>query len=725
MLAKLSPAFLIWFAAFVSGDLARAQAQTSMGGMAPASAAKAANIPAAVVPGSQVEAALSADVPDESGLRYYARLGQSARVAAETKRLQRLYPNWRVPDDIYAPVANDGVDEEPLWDLYSADKVDELVSAIERRIAGEPGWQPSKDLVNKAQAKVLRRKIMAYWQDGQWRNLVELVKGANISSAEVDILWAIAEAHSKIKQTTETLEIYKTILSTNSKSDARIATIQKAMGTLRMAEVEQLVAMAKIGPDGKDEFAAISVDLTRARMSAFLHDEAAKEISGPELDEFKAYAEKDQDPNQPALAAWYHYKRREYREGLDWFKLALEHGGDAMVAHGLALTLQNLDMKREAEEVAYAWREPLVNNSILFIDILERDLTKPIPPYIEPQRLLRYGQVAMETTSGQGAQALAWDAYNSCQFEVAHEWFRRAVAWHPKEPTAYGYALVLRKLKKSKEYVEIINRYDGLYRKVIDLVFPDDLYHPPTPCETDLRQAGMAGMYGANAMTGMAGQPYMQVNPGMTLAGAQPYGQPNLQTQGAVQDPARLYAWGRVPLPGQNGNVQLQQNTPFGQQQHVVKLNRSEFPVSTSPENDLRYPSPGAAAASAGFAGMTAREPVPGPWPLVARRVPGIGPMPYERYGFTLLPGWQGQTNPSNPPASAQIAPAGTLWAKEPPEQAPIDAQTGMPVAGSNGAGGQGAGAGGYGAGAPQFMAPAAPMQGGRPGDAKTTFRRG
>jgi hypothetical protein len=101
--------------------------------------------------------------------------------------------------------------------------------------------------------------------------------------------------------------------------------------------------------------------------------------------------------------------------------------------------------------------------------------------------------------------------------------------------------------------------------------------------------------------------------------------------------------------------------------------------------------------------------------------------MPYERYGFTLLPGWQGQTNPSNPPASAQIAPAGTLWAKEPPEQAPIDAQTGMPVTGA----GAGAPVGGYpaggfpgGAGAPLVM-PGAPQQGWRPPDPKQTFRRG
>jgi hypothetical protein len=303
---------------------------------------------------------------------------------------------------------------------------------------------------------------------------------------------------------------------------------------------------------------------------------------------------------------------------------------------------------------------------------------------------------------------------------------RRGLA--SKEPTAYGYALVLKRLKKSKEYVEIINRYDGLYRKVIDLVFPDDLYHPPTPCETDLRQAamagmaGMAGVAGMYGMAGMAGQAYgAQQFAGAGFTAPQPYGQPPLQMQNAVQDPARLFAWGRVPLPGAQGAMALNGANAFGQQQQPVKLNRAEFPISVSPENDLRYPSPG--AATAGFAGAMAREPLGGPWPLVARRVPGIGPMPYERYGFTLLPGWQGQTTPSNPPASAQIAPAGTLWAKEPPEQAPIDAQTGMPVTGAGAAAGV-VPPGAARSAAPIYL-PGAPQQGLRPADAKQPFRRG
>ena len=110
---------------------------------------------------------------------------------------------------------------------------------------------------------------------------------------------------------------------------------------------------------GKSEFDPIAIDITRARISAFLHDEPAAEVSDDELKRFQDVVRGSSDPNAVGLVAWYAFKRRDYPQALDWFKQAIGNGGDAMIAHGLAHTLQKLDMKREAEEVAYAWREPL------------------------------------------------------------------------------------------------------------------------------------------------------------------------------------------------------------------------------------------------------------------------------------------------------------------------------------------------------------------------------
>ncbi len=146
--------------------------------------------------------------------------------------------------------------------------------------------------------------------------------------------------------------------------------------------------------------------------------------------------------------------------------------------------------------MAYAWREPLVNNALLFIDILERDLTRATPPAIEPERLRRYAEVTAATASGEGAQALAWYAYNTCQFDAALAWFRRAVAWYPKEATVYGYALALQRAGQQRAFVDLVNRYDGLFPRVVGLLFSPRSDRPspcdapaPRPAETAPRSA--------------------------------------------------------------------------------------------------------------------------------------------------------------------------------------------------------------------------------------------
>jgi hypothetical protein len=108
----------------------------------------------------------------------------------------------------------------------------------------------------------------------------------------------------------------------------------------------------------------------------------------------------------------------------------------------------------------------------------------------------------------------------------------------------------------------------------------------------------------------------------------------------------------------------------YGQRyDQMPKINRAEFPVSVNPENSLRFVSTGKLMGAPSVIGRGPAVPNAGsvnePWrgvqPLVARRVPGVGAMPYEHYGFSLLPGWTGVLTASAP-HTAETAPAGTLW---------------------------------------------------------------
>ncbi|MCY1641108.1 hypothetical protein [Methylorubrum sp. SL192] len=604
--------------------LASAAPAMAQGGAAPESATRliygdGARAPAIVV---DPETGVTPGMVDESALRYYASQKQTARMKAEIARLKRLYPGWTEPGDLDT-LQPSPPEEAPLWDLFTAGRFQDLRAAIAARRSLEPNWQPSDELARKLRRAEFRASIKATAEkSGPGRNADEVVAlyradPSALDTTDLESLWIIADALATTGAGEDAFDLYKSVLDGPADAGARLATIQKAMSHLKMDQAERLIAMGRSNPEGASEFDAIRLDITRARIAAFLHDEPAQTPTLADLTAFQTYARKSGDPSQTGLLGWYAYKRRQFREALEWFKLAIGRGGDAMVAHGLAHTLRELNMLREAEEVAYAWRDRFVGNELLFIDVLERKLTLANPPFIEPARIERYAKVVIASASGEGAQGLAWYAYNSCQFDTALEWFQRAVAWMPSETTVFGYALTLQRLKRQRPYLETVNRYDGLFPKVVDMLFREDTGGPPLPCAA----------------------PQPPRSP--TRAETRPEPKPDAPSYGRVPRPDA------ATIGAQTGTV-------------PAAVQRNEFPLSVPLDNPLRYPASSLqrALTEPVAPGSYAREPVTARPPLVARRVNGAGAMPYERYGFALLPGYNGLDKPEglSPP------PPGTLW---------------------------------------------------------------
>lgn len=556
---------------------------------------------------------------DETALRHYASQRQVKRVEAEAKRLAALNPGWVIPADLWTARPS-GADERPLWALFAADDMARLKLAIADRQKAEPGWKPSDDLAGKIRRKETRAEILKKSASGKWTDVAELAASLEQlgRSDDVELIWNVAEGFARTDRVPDAVSLYKDVLTNRSDPKERIATIHKAIALLPIADVESLLALGRSNEAGVSEFASISIAVTRARISAILHDERKEPIGPAEMALFEAYAKGAADPGQPGLLGWLALKQGQHSQALVWFKHAIGQGGDAMIAHGLALTLLRLGQRLDAEEVAYAWRDSLINNAILFVDILEDDLTKPVPPLIDAERLARYSRVTLETRSGEGAQAMAWYAYNNCQFETALGWFQRASAWLPKEATIYGQALSLQRLKRQREFLELVNRYDGLFPKVVALVIPDGRETLPGPCDTTPARA-----------------------------------------QGAMR-----MARTDVRIPSADGRIT---------DGSAAVIKRAEFPLPVTPENPLRFGPP--------------LTPSPDGWrsvrpeqrPLVARRVPGVMAMPYERFGFALLPGWNGIQVPADIRAGDRTPATGTLWARRDLPNARVHAHNVIP----------------------------------------------
>lgn len=317
---------------------------------------------------------------DETALREYVRQQRPDRVELETRRLERLHPEWKPPADLWTARPS-GPDEAPLWELFENNDLDGLRKAIVERQLAEPGWQPSGDLTDKIKTRELRAALFERAAAGQWAQASKLAdeNGLSGGTSDIELLWIVAEGLARTDRSREAAALYQFVLTNRTVAAERTATVQKALATLSMAEAEKLIAMGKVGPDGRSEFDAIRLDITRARISAILRNDPGNAVEPGDVAALEDAARQSSASGDARLLAWYDYRLGRFDAALDWFKTSLAREGDAMTAHGLALTMLKLGLRRDAEEVAYTWREQLANNMILFIDILETDLTKEDP----------------------------------------------------------------------------------------------------------------------------------------------------------------------------------------------------------------------------------------------------------------------------------------------------------------------------------------------------------
>ena len=171
---------------------------------------------------------------------------------------------------------------------------------------------------------------------------------------------------------------------------------------------------------------------------------------------------------------WHRLARKEFAPAAEWFKSAIEWSkdgrGDAKVAEGYAIALQNLGRFDEAERVAFDWASQSDAMRALYVDVLAGGLTQNPPHAMSADTLKRYAATVGLQRSANGAQALAWYSYNVGQFQPAAAWFEKALSWQPSEPSAVGLALTYRRMNDAAAFSHVIDLYRDAYPKVAELL---------------------------------------------------------------------------------------------------------------------------------------------------------------------------------------------------------------------------------------------------------------
>ena len=189
-----------------------------------------------------------------------------------------------------------------------------------------------------------------------------------------------------------------------------------------------------------------------------------------------------------------------------------------------------------------------------------------------------------------------------------------------------------------------MNRYDGQFGKVLkEIIFPDGVYRPPTPCDEI-----------ANAQL----RQKQQKVGGYTVPGSSPMGQPPFGARAGRTDRARRPEPDTPPPAAESGRpIRTSSRVRAGERRRSTASCSRRPPIRRI---TLRFAAAAPPLAPAGESVAIRRRPTAqdaiaarsrsrdrGRWWPAAYQ--SIGRMPYERYGFSLLPGWNGVTGPTSP----------------------------------------------------------------------------
>jgi tetratricopeptide (TPR) repeat protein len=408
---------------------------------------------------------------DESALRYFAREGDLDRLEAEIRRLKTLYPSWEPPEDLFNPQAARPSDIQPIWDLYAAGRYAEAREAIARRRAANPSWQPPADLLASLVAAETRQRLVNASDSKQWDAVLAIAAEIpdELVCANIDMLWRIGEAFAGTGRIDRARDVYVYILQNCQGAEERLATMDKAASLLPAEMVTELFRYARPQPDGGDEFASVRLNLIRREVGA-ANEDPALAVPADDLARLEAAARETSTPDDPILIGFYYYRHGDPGAAVDWFDVALKRGGTAKAAEGYVLAMRALGRDREAEPVAYEWRDAGTDNLIAYITLMTALLAGDIVEKPVDQAMVdRFVPVVNEKRSALGAQALGWYAYNTGQPQTAYAWFTTSLRWEPSEVGVFGAGLTLLRLGERAAFNTFLAQWAPLFPRLPEL----------------------------------------------------------------------------------------------------------------------------------------------------------------------------------------------------------------------------------------------------------------
>ncbi|MEM7694592.1 MAG: hypothetical protein AAF318_09075 [Pseudomonadota bacterium] len=428
---------------------------------------------------------------DRAALRYFAREGDVDRLEAELRRLRALYPNWQPPRDLLDQQGED-TELQRVYDLVGNQQYDEARAALAERRQRDPAYEPPARLIDLLELAEIREQLREASEANNHALVLNIAQQNEriLTCQDVDSIWRVAEAFAETGRAQRAYDAYAYVIQSCEGQGERASSLQKAAETLDPALVTQLFALGA-AEDGTNEFASARLEIIRGAVARGGTQEGVP-VPLEWLQLLGDFARTGENLEDAMLVGFYLYRQGNPSEAAAWFRFALDSGlgSDAAEAYIVALRATG-DREDEflAREVAFQWREQTPELMEAYLDAMSTILTadelgQTSIEDVEQTSVDRFVPIVIQQRDPNGAQALGWYAFNTCQFIIAEEWFISSANWVPTEAAMYGLALTRLRLGDQAGFDEIVDEWGTLYRSVNALRTGEDL-DPADPVTGD------------------------------------------------------------------------------------------------------------------------------------------------------------------------------------------------------------------------------------------------
>jgi tetratricopeptide (TPR) repeat protein len=408
---------------------------------------------------------------DETALRYYASQRDTARVAAEIRRIRLRHPDWVPPVDLFDKAPKSSVDLTEVWALFGAGRYDEVRLRLENLKQRDPSFQPPAELVQKLDAAQARVFLIQASDAKDHARVIAIARNFPhmLGCGDVDTMWRVGEALAGSGDIERAYAAYDFILVNCTNPQERLATVQKAGAVLPPVVVTRLIQRGQVRIDGTTEFDPVLIDLARSEVGKAIGAAYGAGADPTALQRVEIAARSARAAGDINLLGWYYYSRKEYDRAAEWFALGAADG-DAKAIEGLALAKREGGDPDAALQIVSESRDRSPELSKIWVEFVSASLTSPdggdLPAATD---LVELGEYVDAQKSALGAQSLGWWLYNQGDYADAMTWFDKSVSWKESEEAVLGLGLTARRVGDKDLVAELVDKYKSRYASLAAL----------------------------------------------------------------------------------------------------------------------------------------------------------------------------------------------------------------------------------------------------------------